>query len=251
MTSSTQRSVCGARLRLSWRGFRPRDRCLWPADSHLGGQRSYAWGGSVHISPRDDVGRVDPLRTYCTLTWRRSETLLSTRQQTAFASPANLSPKYTETSPLVASDRFLQRDAACTWRRLYSAQSVHNLRGPEDGASIHEASQRYCRYRVGDDRPRDPGCGSQWLVTDHVGGSGVEHCSKCTQPAGYSGARASRRGARAGSYGVRQRQCLGGRKTTRCCRVVELQPHAQLTAILAAETDKYRNGRRPEGALQL
>src|SRR6266404_2884188 len=131
MTSSTQRSVCGARLRLSWRGFRPRDRCLWPADSHLGGQRSYAWGGSVHISPRDDVGRVDPLRTYCTLTWRRSETLLSTRQQTAFASPANLSPKYTETSPLVASDRFLQRDAACTWRRSYSAHSVHNLRGPE------------------------------------------------------------------------------------------------------------------------
>src|SRR5882762_7349010 len=99
MTSSTQRSVCGARLRLSWRGFRPRDRCLWPADSHLGGQRSYAWGGSVHISPRDDVGRVDPLRTYRTLTWRRSETLLSTRQQAAFASPANLSPRYTETSP--------------------------------------------------------------------------------------------------------------------------------------------------------
>src|SRR5882762_3833113 len=35
------------------------------------------------------TGVFDPLRTYRTLTWRRSETLLSTRQQTAFASPAN------------------------------------------------------------------------------------------------------------------------------------------------------------------
>src|SRR5882672_74464 len=63
MTSSTQRNVCGTRLRLSWRGFRARDRC--------------------------------------------------------------------RSLPLVASDRFLQRDAACTWRRSYSAETVHNLRGPE------------------------------------------------------------------------------------------------------------------------
>ena len=48
----------------AYRQSRPLGRALWMADSHLGGQRSYAWGGSVRISARDDVGRVDPLRRW-------------------------------------------------------------------------------------------------------------------------------------------------------------------------------------------
>ena len=48
----------------AYRQSRPLGRALWMADSHLGGQRSYARGGGVRISARDDVGRVDPLRRY-------------------------------------------------------------------------------------------------------------------------------------------------------------------------------------------
>ncbi len=83
MTSSIQRNMCGARLRLSWRGFRARDGCRWPADP-----------GSIR-KPGESISKV-----YGDL-------------------------------PLVVSERFLRRDAACTWRRSYSAEAVHNLRGPE------------------------------------------------------------------------------------------------------------------------